>query len=307
VSTVEDLFHPIVELPEPVRAERYRRLVGVDAIKDRLRREAQLLAHPGLLGKWAAEHHGTGLPALALFTDRAPLFVFAGDVGCGKSALAESFGCDLADSLDLPVYLYRLKLTARGSGLVGEMTTLIGEAFTYLLAQGRKARGAKGPGSVFVLVVDEADALAQSRAAEQMHHEDRAGVDALLAGVDSLAGEAIPVLVIMCTNRERALDPAVLRRAAAIFHFSRPDEPQRHAVLAAALSGTEVGTEVISKLAAITGPAGDRPGFTYSDLTQRLIPAAILAAFPDKPLTADIVLATAASTEPTPEFRQQPA
>ena len=301
---MEDLFHPVVELPEPVRAERYRRLVGVDAIKDRLRREAQLLAHPGLLGEWLARHHGSGLPASALFTDRAPLFVFAGDVGCGKSALAESFGCDLADSLNLPVFLYRLKLTARGSGLVGEMTTLIGDAFTYLLAQGRKARGTRGPGSVFVLVVDEADALAQSRAAEQMHHEDRAGVDALLAGVDSLAGEAVPVLVIMCTNRERALDPAVLRRAAAIFHFSRPDEPQRRAVLAAALSGTEVGTEVISKLAAITGPAGGRPGFTYSDLTQRLIPAAILAAFPDKPLTADIVLATAASTEATPEFRQ---
>jgi AAA+ superfamily predicted ATPase len=306
VSTVEDLFHSVVELPEPVRAERYRRLVGVDDIKDRLRKEAQLLAHPGLLCGWAAEHHGTGLPALVLFTDRAPLFVFAGDVGCGKSALAESFGCDLAETLDLPVFLYRLKLTARGSGLVGEMITLIGDAFTHLLAQGRKARGASRPGSVFILVVDEADALAQSRAAGQMHHEDRAGVDALLAGVDSLAGEAVPVLVIMCTNRERALDPAVLRRAAATFHFSRPDEPQRHAVLTAALAGTGIDTETISKLTALTGPDGDRPGFTYSDLTQRLIPAAIIAAFPDKPLTADILLAAAASTEPTPEFRQAP-
>lgn len=38
--------------------------------------------------------------------------MFAGDVGCGKTALAESFGCDLADSLNLPVFLYRLKLTA---------------------------------------------------------------------------------------------------------------------------------------------------------------------------------------------------
>ena len=246
-----------------------------------------------------------GLPALALFADRAPLFVFAGDVGCGKSALAESFGCDLSDSLDLPVFLYRLKLTARGSGLVGEMTTLIGDAFAYLLAQGRKARGARGPGSVFVLVADEADALAQSRAAGQMHHEDRAGVDALLAGVDSLAGEAVPVLVVMCTNREQALDPAVLRRAAGIFRFGRPDEPQRHAVLAAALAGTGIDTEAISKLAAVTGPAGDRPGYTYSDLTQRLIPEAMLTAFPDKPLTADILLATAVSTEPTPEFRQQ--
>jgi len=305
MSTVEDLFHPIVELPEPVRAGRYRRLVGVDDIKDRLRREAQLLAHLGLLHAWAAEHHGPGLPALALFADRAPLFVFAGDVGCGKSALAESFGCDLAESLDLPVFLYRLKLTARGSGLVGEMTTLIGDAFTHLLTHGRKARSTSGPRSVFILVVDEADALAQSRAAEQMHHEDRAGVDALLAGVDTLAGEAVPVLVIMCTNRERALDPAVLRRAAAIFQFTRPDETQRRAVLGAALAGTGIDAQAVGDLAALTGPSGDRPGLTYSDLTQRLIPTAILAAFPDKPLTADILLAAVADIRPTPEFRQQ--
>jgi len=303
MSSVEDLFHPIVELPEPVRAERYRRLVGVDDVKDRLRREAQLLAHPGLLNTWAAEHHRGGLPALALFADRAPLFVFAGDVGCGKSALAESFGCDLAEALDLPVFLYRLKLTARGSGLVGEMTTLIGDAFTHLLTQGRKARRTNRPSSVFILVVDEADALAQSRAAEQMHHEDRAGVDALLAGVDTLAGEAVPVLVLMCTNRERALDPAVLRRAAAIFHFSRPDETQRLAVLTAALDGTGIDAEAITKLAVLTGPSGDRPGYTYSDLTQRLIPAAILSAFPDKPLTADILLTVATDIGPTPEFR----
>ena len=166
--------------------------------------------------------------------DRAPLFVFAGDVGAGKTALAESFGCDLADTLNLPVYLYRLKLSARGSGLVGEMTTLIGDAFSHLLAVGRRARGRNGPNAVHVLVIDEADALAQSRAAQQMHHEDRAGVDALLAGISSLAGEQVPVLVVMCTNRERALDPAVMRRAAAIFTFTRPGDSERRTVLAVA-------------------------------------------------------------------------
>ncbi len=133
MAVVEDLFHPVVELPEPVRAERYRRLVGLDDIKDRLRREAQLLVDPTRLRAWSLEHHGVELPALTLFADRGPLFVFAGDVGAGKSALAESFGCDLSDVLNLPVYLYRLKLTARGSGLVGEMTTLIGDAFAHLL------------------------------------------------------------------------------------------------------------------------------------------------------------------------------
>jgi AAA+ superfamily predicted ATPase len=306
MSTNEDLFHPVIELPEPVRAARYQRLVGIDDIKDRLRREAHILANPAALVTWAAEHHQVDLPALSLMTDRAPLFVFAGDVGAGKTALAESFGCDLAETLDLPVYLYRLKLSARGSGLVGEMTTLIGDAFAYLLTLGRKARGRNGPNTVYVLVVDEADALAQSRAAQQMHHEDRAGVDALLAGVDSLAGAQVPILVVMCTNRERALDPAVLRRAAAIFAFGRPDDSQRRAVLTAALDGTGIDTAAIDEVVGMTGPAAERPGFTYSDLTHRLVPAAVLAAFPGKPLTADILLDVAAGLTPTPEFQDTP-
>lgn len=302
MSTVDDLFHPVVELPEAVRAERYRRLVGLDDIKDQLRREALLLADPSRLDAWAKEHHGDDLPALALFGDRAPLFVFAGDVGSGKTALAESFGCEMADALDVPVYLYRLKLTARGSGLVGEMTTLIGDAFALILAEGRKARGARGPRSVIVVVVDEADALAQSRAAEQMHHEDRAGVDALLAGVDSLAGERLPVIVVMCTNREQAMDPAVTRRAAAIFTFERPNDEQRRAVLRAALDGTGIDQSTISKLVVATGPKNFDPGFTYSDLTQRLVARAIMTAFPDKPLTPDVLLSVAEDMKATPEF-----
>ena len=304
--SVEDLFHPIVELPEQVRAARYRRLVGLDDVKGRLRREAALLADPRGLDSWAKKYHGGELPALELFRDRPPLFVFAGEVGCGKSALAESFGCEMADTLDLPVHLYRLKLTARGSGLVGEMTTLIGDAFAYLLTEGRRACGRKGPTSALVVVVDEADALAQSRAAEQMHHEDRAGVDALLAGVDSLAGANVPVIVVMCTNRAAALDPAVLRRAADIFHFNRPGEAERRAVLRAALDGMKIEERTIAELVNLTGPRGSEPSFTYSDLTQRLVPAAIMAAFPDGPLTAEILLRVATGMSATPEFRPQP-
>lgn len=302
MSTVEDLFHPVVELPEPVRAARYSRLVGLNDVKERLRREALLFVDPARLQAWSKEHHGGDLPALTLFADRSPLFVFAGDVGSGKSALAESFGCEIAESLKLPVYLYRLKLSARGSGLVGEMTTLIGEAFAHILVEGRRARGSKRATSAFVVVVDEADALAQSRGAEQMHHEDRAGVDALLAGVDSLAGESLPVVVVMCTNRERALDPAILRRAAGIFQFSRPGEAERRTVLTAALHGVTVDKNTMNELVMLTGPRGSESGFTYSDLTQRLVPTSIMAAFPDKPLSAEILIRVATEMYPTPEF-----
>ncbi len=306
MSSVDDLFHPVIELPKGVRSKRYQRLVGLDATKDRLRRESRLLVDPDRLQQWADQHHELGLPALDLVADRAPLFVFAGDVGVGKTALAESFGCDLADELDLPVFLYRLKLTARGTGLVGEMTTLIGDAFAHLLQAGTKSRTSGRPNAVHILVVDEADALAQSRAAGQMHHEDRAGVDAVLAGVDSLAGAKVPVLVVMCTNRERALDPAVVRRAAATFTFLRPDDDQRRSVLNESLRGTGIPSSAIDELVARTGPTSTQPGYTYSDLTQRLIPSAILMVFPDRPLTAEVLLTTASEIRPTPAFAPTP-
>ncbi|MGH3795646.1 MAG: AAA family ATPase [Pseudonocardiaceae bacterium] len=302
----DDLFHPVIELPEPTRHARYRRLVGLDETKDCLRKEAMLLADPNRLQRWAHAHHGDDVPALTLFTDRAPLFVFAGDVGSGKTALAESFGCDLAETLNLPVFLYRLQLATRGSGLVGEMTTLIGEAFVRLQIEGRSAKGSCGVRSVLVLVVDEADALVQSREAQHMHHEDRAGVDAFLASVDSLAGARLPVLVVLCTNRVGALDPAIMRRSAATFTFTRPNDAQRRAVLVDALAGLNIRSETIDKLVTLTGPEAERPGFTFSDLTQRLVPAAVLHAFPDQPITDDLLLTQAADLQPSPVFTGDP-
>lgn len=305
LSTQDDLFHPVIELPEPVRQARYERLVGLDEVKGRLRKEAMLLADPDQLARWSNTHHGGPVAALALFEDRAPLFVFAGDVGAGKTALAESFGCDLAQALDVRVMLYRLKLSTRGSGLVGEMTTLIGDAFALLTAAGKKARTTAGINSVIVFVIDEADALAQSRASAQMHHEDRAGVDALLAGVDALAGARLPVIVVLCTNRARALDPAVMRRAAATFTFGRPDAQARRTVLTRALGGLGLGEQTVDQLVELTGAQDDRVGFTYSDLTQRLVPAAILEAFADRGVDEALLVDIAKRLEPTPQFNDE--
>ena len=57
-----------------------------------------------------------------------------------------------------------------------------------------------------------------------MHHEDRAGVNAFIRGVDRLSNGQLPAAVIMCTNRLGALDPAVKRRAADILTFARPTD-----------------------------------------------------------------------------------
>ena len=75
-------------------------------------------------------------------------------------------------------------------------------------------------------MIDEGDALAESRATEQMHHEDRAGVNVLIRGIDRLARERLPGLVVLCTNRVDSLDPAVMRRAAVHHQFQRPTDGQ---------------------------------------------------------------------------------
>lgn len=305
------LFHPVITLPDAVRADRYARLVGLDSVKTRLRKEAAVLADSAMLAKWASKNHSkvkAGDPSFTLLKDRAPLLLFAGDVGSGKSALAESFGCDLATHLGVEVDLWRLKLATRGSGHVGEMTALISSAFDEVTTEAKLGRhhGTGKVTKVTVMVIDEADALVQSREATQMHHEDRAGVDAFLAAIDSLAGSGIPLLVVMCTNRLAALDPAVKRRAAATFSFGRPNEDQRRLVITTAFKNYELADDTVEKLVAATGPRGcDRPGFTYSDLTQRLLPTAILAAYPDEPLTADLLMSVATDLGPTPAFNDQ--
>ncbi|MGO8656634.1 AAA family ATPase, partial [Rhizobium ruizarguesonis] len=90
-----------------------------------------------------------------------------------------------------------------------------------------------------MFLVDEVDAVTQRRESAQMHHEDRAGGNAFIRGIDRLAERQLPVAVVLCTNRLTAIDPAVLRRAAEIFDFDRPGDVQRRAVIEGPL--TELG------------------------------------------------------------------
>ena len=298
----ESLFH-VSELPDAKARNRFDALVGIDTEKERIIKEARLLLNPNLITEWSNKHHGKELPLTRTFRDRAPLFIFGGDVGTGKTTLAETFGDRIARDEKIPVRLYQLSLSARGSGAVGEMTRLITEAFREVTSDGQRVKTKGKPSSAIIMIIDEADALAQSREAAQMHHEDRAGVNALIRGIDSIGIAQLPVIVVMCTNRLDALDPAIRRRASYIIDFPRPNDGHRRMVLEQILSEVEIDAGTIDKLVDMTGPSTDRPfGYTYSDLTQRLLPAIVIDAFPDKPITAELVIAAAERIIPTPPF-----
>ena len=304
------LFAGVEEFPNRSSRHRYETLVGLDDVKSRLVRHAVCMLSPDRLAAWAGRQHGDEhLPLLATFASRPPMFVLAGDVGTGKTALAETFGDAVARESGLPVTLFRLSLTARGSGAVGEMTQLLAAAFAEVsrAARGQRDRHGQRKGGV-ILVIDEADALAQSRELAQMHHEDRAGVNELIRGIDDLARSDLPVVVVMATNRLSALDPAIRRRAADTFRFSRPTREQRAELLRRLFAGTPLAGRSLAGLVAATGETSERSyGWTYSDLTDRLVTAAVLDAFPDQPLSVARVTTLAKTMEPTPPFASEPA
>ncbi len=174
------------------------------------------------------------------------------------------------------------------------------------MEKAKKLQHTNGSKGAVILLVDEADALAQSRENEQMHHEDKAGVNAFIRGIDSLGMGKLPAAVIMCTNRPKALDPAIKRRAAAIFLFQRPGEEARSLALNVPLSELGLSQKDIKEIVSITGPYGDRDyGFTYSDLMQRLLPAIILDAYPSNAVQGKKAIEIVKTIIPTSPFKEQ--
>ena len=303
---LDELFERRVTYPDFEPQARLARLVGLDEQKERLSKILGLLVNPVALERWAERFHpGDARPLLDVVLRRPPLVVLAGDVGSGKTELAETIGDAVARREGIDVTLFPLSLATRGQGRVGEMTQLLSSAFDHVVGEAGRLKSRDGARGAIILLVDEADALAQSRESAQMHHEDRAGVNALIRGVDRLANLRLPAAVVMCTNRLNALDPAVRRRAADVLTFVRPSEAQREHVLSTRLGPLGVGRGDLRAIVEATGPSGDAPGFTFSDLVQRLLPAIVLDAYPDSAVAGPRAVEIASGMRPTPAFRDE--
>ncbi len=302
---LDDLFDRRLQFPDMEASRRLLRLVGIDDARSRLTKLLGILVNPAGPKAWVARHHPGANLLLDYVERRPPLVILAGDVGTGKTELAETVGDAVARQEDIAVTLFPLSLATRGSGKVGEMTRLLSAAFDATVeAAARLQRSSGKTAGAVILLVDEADALTQSRESGQMHHEDRAGVNAFIRGVDRLAEKRLPAAVIMCTNRLSAIDPAVQRRAADIFDFRRPNDVQRRAVITAPLKEIGFTANDIDNIVQLTGPqqSGDL-GFTFSDLTQRLLPTLVLDVYPDKPITFARTVQLVRGMKPTPAFR----
>lgn len=294
---VDSAFASRRELPDETLQAQAARLVGFDRRFGRLSGQMRLLTDIDGVKGWADRHHGGGDGLVAALGDRYPLVIFHGDIGTGKTVTAEAAADALVRELDTDGFLLKLSTRVRGVGHVGEMSTLIGDAFVEAVELAGRKR-------FVALIIDEADALAFNRGAEHAHHEDRVGVNTLIQKIDDARLLRGRLLIFLCTNRFVALDPAILRRAALIDEFRRPDEHERRQLFVATLAGVTVSPKLMDELVTITGPRDGRPGFTFSDIQTRLLPVAVARAYPDRPLTADDLLMAAAELEPSPVMRE---
>ena len=137
----------------------------------------------------------------------------------------------------------------------------------------------------------------------QSHHEDKVAVNTIIQKVDGLRRHSGRILVFLCTNREAALDPAIVRRAARTEQFERPIDQEREELFRRDLNGLGITDQTIRELVRLTGPQNGRPGFTFSDLRSKLLPDALCRAFPSRPLTGDDLILAAKEVRPSPAVK----
>lgn len=303
--SLNEIFEHILNYPDIDAQERFNRLMGLDDKKNSLSKLLGAMINPIGVKNWVNKYYPNATNVLETILRRPPLIVLSGDVGSGKTELAETIGDLVARQEKIEITLLPLSLSTRGQGRVGEMTQLISAAFDYTIEEAKKLKSSsdKNRGGI-ILLIDEADALAQSRESNQMHHEDKAGVNAFIRGIDRIASSKVPVVVIMCTNRLDAIDPAIRRRSADIIKFERPNEEQRKYVLELNLKPLGFSDQQIDELVEATGPKNkDSIGYSFSDITQRLLPAIIFESYPSRSINTIDAINIAKRIIPTPQFK----
>lgn len=275
--------------------KQYDALIGLEGQKQSLLSSLRMILDKKGFSTWLKKYHPNGLNFLSEHTKRSPLIILSGDVGCGKTELANLIGTPLAELLKENVQVFSTPSDLRGSGRVGEISARITQTFRTIQEE--------MDGKIGILIMDEADDVASSREEDQQHKEDKAGVNALIKELDRLEKANKKIAVLFITNRSAAMDPAILRRAAIEIRFDRPTKDVLSEIADQILSDLSIKKE--SKPEIVKALYRKDVPFTFSDIFRRILPQGLSLAWQnnqsfDKKLLLEVIKQTTAS----PKFRQ---
>ena len=269
----------------------YQQLIGIDTHKETLLNTLSLLLNTEGVDKWQKKYHPKGLDILNQIETGTPLIILSGEVGCGKTALAQSIGSPLHHKLNRKVITFETPSNIRGSGMVGEISNRITAAFEIVKSKLKNEIG--------ILIIDEGDDLATSRAQNQAHHEDRAGLNVLIKQLDLIKRQKIKLAVILITNRLGVLDPAIRRRASLELTFERPNSDSLKKVFQSLFAKTDYSDNDINDL--IESAQSKEIPYSYSDLIQKIGRQALFNAISQGiPFSIVLYKSILEQTEPSP-------
>lgn len=290
------IFDNIMELPSKEVQTQTDSLIGFENKFERIYNNLKLLLDQGSLTDWSKQHHKVELPIIQQLKDKYPLIILAGDAGTGKTISAISIADRMTRQLGKEGFFLKLSTRVRGEGLHGEMGKLVNDAFSQLKEQAGKKR-------IAFLLIDEADAIATTRSTSQMHQEEKAAVNTLIQKIDEIRELNGRAIIFMSTNRLHFIDEAILRRAAVVLEFNRPTKEECIELYQKSLKGITFTVEQLNELAELSLKKGiDKIGYSFSDIRLKVLPEAIAKAYPNKPLTFEIIKEVILSITPSPQI-----
>ncbi|KQB43890.1 AAA ATPase central domain protein [Flavobacterium daejeonense] len=285
-----------MELPSKEVQTQTNSLIGFETKFERIYNNLKLLLDQESLTNWSNKHHNVELPIIQQLKDKYPLIILAGDAGTGKTISAISIADRMTRELGKEGFFLKLSTRVRGEGLHGEMGKLVNDAFSQLKEQAGKKR-------IAFLLIDEADAIATTRSTSQMHQEEKAAVNTLIQKIDEIRELQGRAIVFMSTNRLHFIDEAILRRAAVVLEFKRPTNEECIELYEKSLKGIAFTTEQLNELAELSlKKETDKIGYSFSDIRLKVLPEAVAKAYPDKPLSFEIIKETILTIAPSPEI-----
>lgn len=291
------IFDNTLELPSIAIKERTENLIGFETKFQRIYGNLKLLLDQEGLKEWSNKHHKTELPIISQLTERYPLIILAGDAGTGKTVSAEAIADKMVRELGKEGFFLKLSTRVRGEGLHGQMGNLVNDAFAELKKQAGKSRLA-------FLLIDEADAIATTRSTMQMHQEEKAAVNTLIQKIDEIRELKGRAVIFMSTNRLHFIDEAIVRRAAVVLEFERPNEQERKELFSKSLEGIEFSKKELQEFSDLTSPEqNEGVGHSFSDIRLKILPEAIAMSFPENPLTFETLCNTIKSVKPSPQIK----
>lgn len=290
------IFDNIIELPNSSIREKAQHLIGFENKFQRIYGNLKLLLDQEGLIKWSMNFHNTELPAISQLADRYPLIILTGDVGTGKTVSAEAIADRMVRELGKEGFFLKLSTRVRGEGMHGQMSSLVNDAFEQLKTEAGKKRLA-------FLLIDEADSIATTRSTMQMHQEEKAAVNTLIQKIDEIRELKGRAIVFMSTNRLHFIDEAIVRRAAIVLEFERPNAEERKELFAKSLEGIKFSAKELQELSDLTSPENNNGlGHSFSDVRLKILPESIASSFPDRKLTFEILCETILTIKPSPQI-----